>query len=212
MLDVVFMGYVVKVYYSVDFENIVIFFYFLYDEMLVDWLIIFWWCIKYYDNYILFLVLFFQYIGDNFLFFENKLFYKLKEKYFDQYDIKYRGLNLLVSVSSFMIGFLEIKFENVYNKGIGYFWVKEVKKDDYIFIMFMLVIFVCEVFVDMGFLIVYEDQFKLGVLQVSYQINEEIMGYCIDFEIIGEFKFGKVKVLLILGRKFLCLRILVIDS
>lgn len=36
--NVVVIGSVVKVYYLYDFENIVLYFYFMYDEMFIDWL------------------------------------------------------------------------------------------------------------------------------------------------------------------------------
>ncbi|XP_068702946.1 alpha-1,3-mannosyl-glycoprotein 4-beta-N-acetylglucosaminyltransferase C-like [Montipora foliosa] len=212
MLDAAFMGHVAKVYHSADLENIATFFYLLYDEMPVDWLIISWRRIKYGDHYILPPASLFQHIGDNSSFLENKLSYKSKEKYFDQYDIKYRGLNPPASVSSSMIGFSETKPENAYNNGTGYFWVKEVKKDDYILITFAPATSAREVFVDTGSLIAYEDQLKSGVLQASYQTNEGTTGHCIDFETIGDFKTGKVKVSLTSERKLLCLRILVTDS
>lgn len=42
MFDIFVMGYVVKVYQVKDFENVVLYFYLMYDEMFVDWLIWYW--------------------------------------------------------------------------------------------------------------------------------------------------------------------------
>lgn len=66
--NVVVIGSVVKVYYLYDFENIVLYFYFMYDEMFIDWLMSQWIKIKflevvYCNNKEFFLVLLFEYIG-----------------------------------------------------------------------------------------------------------------------------------------------------
>ena len=117
------MGHTAKVYHSNDLENIATYFYLMYDEMPVDWLIQYWRRIKYENKYYKDSVLppasFFQHIGDNSSFIENKNSFKSKETFFDEYDVKYNGLNPSAIVSSSMSSDDKTRPENAYNKGSG---------------------------------------------------------------------------------------------
>ena len=106
------------------------------------------------------------------------------------------------------------KPEHAYNKGSGYFWVREVKKGDFIVIEFSSVTTVRTVFVDTGSNFAPTDQLKSGVLQASFQSDDNETqvndsSNCKDFVTIGDFKDGKMKVSLHENRKLFCLRILV---
>lgn len=103
MLDASFMGHVAKIYHANDLENLATYFYLMYDEMPVDWLIIFWRQIKHDGHYLSFPpASLFQHIGSHSSFAENKGrdTNPFREKYFDQYDLKYKGLNPLANISS----------------------------------------------------------------------------------------------------------------
>ena len=218
ILDAAFMGHTAKVYHSSDLENIATFFYLMHDEMSGDWLIESWRKIKYdrkyYREFVLPPASLFQHIGDTSSFRENKNSFKSKEKYFDAYDIKYNGLNPSAIVSSSMSSSDGTKPEDSYNKGNGFFWANGAKQDDFINIKFNSAITAREVFVETGSYLSPKDYLKSGVLQASFLVsgNEaEINGApdCNDFETIGDFRDGRVKVFLKENRKMFCLRILV---
>lgn len=209
MLDASYMGHVAKVYRNVDLENIATFFFLLYDEMPIDWLIVRWRQIKYHDSFILPPASLFQHIGNSSSFVENKFSYKSKEKYFDPYDIKYRGLNPPATIDTSMKAEEGTKPEHAYTKGIGVFRASGVKKDDYVTITFTPPVGVRQVFVDTGALEANDDRLKSGVLQASYLISDESPEKWTEFETVGDFKLGKVKVLLNSDRKVTCLKIVV---
>ena len=207
MLDAAYMGHVAKVYRNVDLENIATFFFLLYDEMPVDWLIIRWRQIKYHDSFILPPASLFQHIGNSSSFVENKFSYKSKEKYFDPYDIKYRGLNPPATIDSSMKAEEGTKPEHAYTKGTSFFRASGVKKDDHVTVTFTPAIRVRQVFVDTGALGAPEDRLKSGILQASYLVSDESPEKWTAFETMGHFALGKVKVLLNSDRKVACLKI-----
>ena len=219
VLDPASMGHTAKVYHSSDLENIATYFYLMYDEMPIDWLIIYWRKIKYHDHFILPPASLFQHIGDNSSLSENKVSHKSKETYFDQYDIKYKGLNPPATISSSMLNSTAgTKPEHAYNKGGGYFWAKKIKKDDFILINITHATAVREVFVDTGSYLAFNDKLKSGVLQASFGSNSNEMvadgagNLCKDFETIADFKNGVAKVTWNERRKLSCLRILVTEE
>ena len=221
ILDAASMGHTAKVYHSNDLDNVANFFYLMYDEMPGDWLLELWRKIKYdrkyYKDFVLPPASFFQHIGDHSSFIENKNSFKSKERFFDAYDTKYKGLNPTAIISSSMKSNDGTKPEHAYNKGSGYFWAKEVKKDDFIVITFTSETTVREVFVETGSYLAPADQLKSGLLQASFQNNATKMETngvtnCGNFETIGVFKDGRVKVSLNESRKVFCLRVLVIDQ
>ena len=210
------MGHTAKVYHSSDLENIATYFYLMYDEMPIDWLIIYWRKIKYHGHFILPPASLLQHIGDNSSLSESKVSHKSKETYFDQYDIKYKGLNPPATISSSMLNSTAgTKPEHAYNKGGGYFWAKKIKKDDFILTNFIRATAVREVFVDTGSYLAFNDKLKSGVLQASFGSNSNEMvadgagNLCKDFETIADFKNGVAKVTWNERRKLSCLRILV---
>ncbi|XP_044176427.1 alpha-1,3-mannosyl-glycoprotein 4-beta-N-acetylglucosaminyltransferase C-like isoform X1 [Acropora millepora] len=209
MLDASYMGHVAKVYHNVDLENIATFFFLLYDEMPVDWLIVRWRQIKYHDSFILPPASLFEHIGNSSSFVENKFSYKSKEKYFDLYDIKYRGLNPPATIDTSMKAEEGTKPEHAYTKGIGFFRASGVKKYDYVTITFTPPVGVRQVFVDTGALEAIDDRLMSGVLQASYLISDESPEKWTEFKTVGDFELGKVKVLLNSDRKVTCLKIVV---
>ena len=104
----------------------------MYDELPVDWLIGKWRNIR--DSANIFApASLFQHGGDHSSLRENKVSHLFKEGYFDKYDQKYKGLNPVAVVSASMQNsHLNTKPELAYGKGLGYFWVKEIKKGDFI--------------------------------------------------------------------------------
>ena len=217
ILDAASMGHTAKVYHSNDLENIATYFYLMYEEMPVDWLIEHWRQIKYenyYKGFVLPPASFFQHIGDNSSFIENKNSFKSKETFFDEYDVKYNGLNPSAIVSSSMSSGDKTRPENAYNKGSGYFWAKGVKRDDFIIIKFRSITTIHKVFVETGSYLAPKDRLQSGVLQASFQNESKDREAndttnCKDFETIGDFEVGRVKVSLTGSRKVFCLRVLV---
>ena len=215
ILDAALMGHTAKIYHSSDLENVATYLHLMYNEMPVDRLVSTWRRIKSDGNFMSPPASFFQHIGDNSSFIENKDSFKSKETFFDEYDHKYKGLNPPATINSSMHNSYDgAKPEYAYNKGSGYFWVREVKKGDFIVIEFSSVTTVRAVFVDTGSNFAPTDQLKSGVLQASFQgdgnetqVNDS--SNCRHFETIGDFKNGRVKVSLHENRKLFCLRILV---
>lgn len=211
ILDAASMGHTAKIYHSTDLENLASFFFLMYDEMPGDWLIEFWRKIKYDRKYFKDFVLphasFFQHIGDKSSFKDNKNSYKSKEQFFDAYDVKYRGLNPQATISSSFVSSDGSDPQSAYTKGTGHFWAKQPKRDDFILIKFTSVTTVREVFVDTGSFNAPKDRLRSGVLQASFQNAQ-----CKDFETIGHFKDGRLKISLTQSRKVHCLRILVIGG
>ena len=167
------MGHVAKIYHANELENLATYLYLMYDEMPVDWLIPFWRNIKNSGPYRSFPpASLFQHIGSHSSFAENKGRDKSKEKYFDQYDLKYKGLNPLATVSSQMTSSYGHP-QDAYNEGYGYFWTKNVKKDDFIIVQFTPAVSLRKVFVDTGSYIAPQDHLQSAVLQASFNNKNE---------------------------------------
>ncbi|XP_078361234.1 alpha-1,3-mannosyl-glycoprotein 4-beta-N-acetylglucosaminyltransferase C-like [Oculina patagonica] len=221
ILDATYLGHVAKVYHGNDLENLATYLYLMYDEMPVDWLIDFWRKVKYdrpYDEEFIYPpASLFQHAGSHSSFAENKGrdTDASREQYFDQYDIKYRGLNPSAIVSSQMTS-EHGHPQDAYNKGYGYFWTQQVKKDDFILVAFTPAVNVRKVFVDTGSYIAPKDQLESAVLQASFNNENEkhVDGSlnCKEFETIGEFKNGRIEVALNGGKKATCLRVLVMKN
>ncbi|XP_067048797.1 alpha-1,6-mannosyl-glycoprotein 4-beta-N-acetylglucosaminyltransferase-like isoform X2 [Acropora muricata] len=213
VLDVALQGAIAKVYQSTDLERLATFLYLMYDELPVDWLIDKWRNIKHSAN-IFAPASLFQHVGHHSSLLENNVSHLFKEGYFDKYDQKYKGLNPVAVVSASMQNsHLKTKPELAYGKGLGYFWVKGIKKGDFIDIEFTSLTEVRKVFVDTGANFAASDQLKHGILQASFQ-NETMKeaghsGRCKNFETIGYFQRGKVEVFVERKRNVNCLRILV---
>ena len=217
ILDVSYQGHVAKVYHGNDLENLATYFYLMYDEMPVDWLIVFWRQIKYDRPSKQFMfppASLFQHVGSHSSFEENKNRGKSIEEYFDQYDVKFKGLNPSATVRSGMVS--DQQPQDCYNKGYGYFWAKGVKKDDYITVVFTSAVIVRKVFVDTGSYIAPKDQLKSAALQASLSntTQQQTGGSpdCKNFETIAGFKQGKVEVTFDGGKSMTCLRILVLSA
>ena len=212
ILDVALQGAIAKVYQSTDLERLATFLYLMHDEMPVDWLIGKWRNIKHIPN-IFAPASFFQHVGNRSSLLENNVSHLFKERYFDKYDHKYKGLNPVAVVSASMQYANTTNPELAYDKGLGYFWVKEIKKGDFIDIEFISPTEVRKVFVDTGANFAARDQLKHGILQASFQSKtievKSRPGVCKNFETIGYFQRGKVEVFVEGNRKVNCLRILV---
>ena len=219
ILNASFKGHVAKIYHANDLENLATYFYLMYDEMPVDWLITFWRKIKldgpYHPNLSFPPASLFQHIGSHSSFAENKRRDKARGKYFDQYDLKYKGLNPLATVSSQMTSSYGHP-QDAYNRGYGYFRTKKVKKDDFIIVQFTPAVSIRKVFVDTGSYIAPDDYLRSAVLQASFnnknelQTNANGIKTCTVFETIGNFQHGKVEVTFNESNKMTsCLRVLV---
>ena len=220
ILDASFMGHVAKIYHANALENLATYLYLMYDEMPVDWLIPFWRNIKNDGPYRSFPpASLFQHIGSHSSFAENKGrdTSASREKYFDQYDLKYKGLNPLASVSSQMTSSYGHP-QDAYNEGYGYFWTKNVKKDDFIIVQFTPAVSIRKVFVDTGSYIAPHDHLQSAVLQASFNNNNERQTNtngsktCTTFETIGNFQHGKVEVTFHESKSASCLRVLVTQN
>ena len=223
ILDACFMGHLAKIYHANELENLATFFYLMYDEMPVDWLIAFWRKIKYdgpyHQDFIFPPASLFQHIGSHSSFVENKGrdTSESREKYFDQYDLKYKGLNPSANVSSQITSSYGHP-RDAYNRGYGYFRTKQVKEGDFIIVQFTPAVSIRKVFVDTGSYIAPDDRLQSAVLQASFnnknekQANADGIKTCTVFETIGHFLRGKVEVTLNENKKTMCLRVLVTEK
>ena len=223
ILDAAFMGHVAKIYHANDLENLATYFYLMYDEMPVDWLIAFWRKIKYdgpyHQDFIFPPASLFQHIGSRSSLAENKgrNTSASREKYFDKYDLKYKGLNPSATVSSQMTSSYGHP-QDAYNKGYGYFWTKNVKKDDFIIIQFTPAVSIRKVFVDTGSYIAPHDHLQSAVLQASFNTKNELQANsnkvktCTVFETITNFQHGKAEVTFNESKNTSCLRVLVTQN
>ena len=211
ILDVAIRGNVAKVYHSRDLANSASFFYLMYDEMPVDWLMGHLRGIKDPVNgRKVPLASLFLHTGIH----SSLLAKKPKganhlEPFFDLYDQKYRGLNPPATVNSSLTSHQGTP-QNAYEKGSGYFWGKAPKKGDYVMIKFNMATAVQQVFVDTGSYLGPKDLLKSGVLQASFEL--EGGGSCENFQTFGSFIKGKVSITFDKSKKVTCLRILVIEN
>ncbi|KAL9964572.1 hypothetical protein ACROYT_G028229 [Oculina patagonica] len=222
ILDASYKGHVAKVYHGSDLENLATYLYLMYDEMPIDWLIVHWRKIKCErpcdQEFISPPASLFQHIGTHSSFAENRgrNTDASREQYFDQYDVKYKGLNPSAYVSSSGMISKHGRAEDAYNKGYGYFWAKGVGEKDSITVEFTSPVHVRKIFVDTGsYIASTKDQLKSAVLLASFNNNNETskeLEICKDFETIGQFKKGKVEVTFDGGKNTTCLRVLVISS
>ena len=218
MLDVTILGSKARVYRTRDLGNIASFFYLMYDEMPIDWLMGHWRRVKEQKpRKRLPPASLFNHIGDRSSLQENELSgVGQKEPFFDQYDQKYKGLNPPATVTSSMSPH-QGKPQDAYDKGSGYFWAKKPRKDDYILIKFNTSTAVQEVFVDTGCYQARRDLLNNGVLQASYEAAEghpqlQSNNSCGNFTTLGSFDSGKAKISTDKSRRVNCLRILVTEK
>ena len=87
-----------------------------------------------------------------------------REKYFDLYDHKYKGLNPPAIVST-SLSTHQGNPQHAYDKGSGYFWGKEPKENDFVLVTFNTALNVREVFIDTGSHLAPDDWLKSGILQ-----------------------------------------------
>ena len=226
MLDLSQLGSKAKLCHSEDLKNIASYLYLFYDEMPIDWLMIQWRGVKQQEGAWNQINVFFrlppaslfQHIGSISSLQENEIPTNGsdKESFFNQYDQKYKGLNPPASVTSSM-GSYQGKPQDAYEKGSGYFWAKDAKKDDYILIKFNSPTAIQEVFVDTGCQQAWSDILKSGVLQANFESPEndprlEDTNLCGNFKTLGSFDRGKAKLSLDKSKNVICLRILVTQN
>ena len=219
-LNVAVKGSVAKVYHSHDLENMASYFYLMYDEMPIDWLMFQWTKMKfpnvaYRENKEPFLSSLFEHIGIQSSLAEKKMHNSNDlEPFFDQYDQKYKGLNPPATVTSSLASF-QGDPQDAYDKGSGYFWSRYCQKNDYVLVKFNVATVVQKVFVDTGAYKASKLLLYFGVLQASFQSAEDSDTQtsgnesCGKFEIIGFFNNGQAKAFLDESRKVMCLKILI---
>lgn len=212
ILDISFMGHTAKVYHSEDLRSIASYFYLLYAEMPGDWLIRHWRTVKVPDNAQLILPVasFFQHHGVK---------SSLKEKswpvnatydrYFDVHDHKYWGRNPSAKVSS-SIKPNKGKPQDAYEGGSGYFWGRNVKRDDQVTVQFNSVVNASKVFVDTGSNLAMKDFLRFGVLQASFSVSGTSSSSCGKFDTVVSFRDGRAQATF--NKKIDCLRILVTND
>ncbi|KAL9964435.1 hypothetical protein ACROYT_G028078 [Oculina patagonica] len=221
ILDISALGHVAKVYHSKDLGNIASYFYLMYDEMPVDWLIGHWREIKAPGNA--------GFIGPAASLFQHEgIRSSLKEKtwllnqtydrYFDVYDQKYKGLNPPASVLS-SIPPSKGNPQDAYRRGSEYFWGKQIKVNDSVTVKFHSVVKIKRVFVDTGSNLAIKDWLKSGVLQASFvsqnnnaQMHGTNTSSCGYFETIAPFEQGRANITFDNSKQTVCLRILVAQN
>ena len=218
MIDAAIKCSKAKVFPSEHVENFASYIYVLFDEMPIDWLMNGWRNLKGHGKIRSPPASLFQHIGDQSSLEEKGLSGKLqREPFFDQYDQKYRGRNPPASVSSSMSS-NQGKPQDAYEKGSGYFWANNVRKDDYVLIKFNTPTVVRKVFIDTGSYHARHDVLRSGDLEASFEstagevkpFNTSIQ--CGEFKSLGAFNKGKVESSVDESRRVICLRITVLKD
>ncbi|XP_068731578.1 alpha-1,3-mannosyl-glycoprotein 4-beta-N-acetylglucosaminyltransferase C-like [Montipora capricornis] len=210
ILDVTVQGSKAKVYHNQDLANIASYFYLMYDEMPIDWLMGHWRGIKS-GKMLTPPASLFQHIGDTSSLKEKgQSGRQQREPFFDHYDQKFRGLNPPATVTTSMSSH-EGKAEDAYKKGSGLFWALHPQEKDFLLVTFQTPTVIQRVTVDTGSYYAKHDLLKYGVLQGSYQDDtlSEKNDLCRDFEDLGSFSGGKVDMSPKSSNKVACLKILV---
>ena len=124
LLDIAVLGSKAKVYHSRDLSNIASYFYLMYDEMPIDWLMDYWREIKSQDRRVQKLIppaSLFQHIGVRSSLKENGLSGKeQREPFFDQFEQKFKGMNPSATVTTSMSSHSG-EAQDAYEKGSGFF-------------------------------------------------------------------------------------------
>lgn len=220
MLDVAKQESVAKLYQSRDLENAAIFYYLLYDEMPIDWLMNHWTKIKSVEDAEFYnkpLASLFEHIGVTSTLIEKApQRASVAELFFDEYDQKFKGCNPPAIVTSSMSS-IQGQPQDAYDKGDGYFYAESSKNDDYILIKFKLPTTVLKVFVDTGSHRAIDYLLYSGILQASFEsteygelTNEE--DSCGYFTTIGAFRKGKVEFSPNEPKEVTCLRIVLTED
>ena len=187
-----------KVYHSQDLEKIASYFYLMYDEMPIDWVMHEWTKIKspkfvYRYNKEPFLASLLEHTGLQSSLAEKAMHNSNDlEPFFNHsdYDQKYKGLNPPATVASSMASY-QGEPQDAYDKGSGYFWSKNPQKNDYVLITFNVATAAHKVVVDTGSYRAPHDLLHFGVLQASFRSAEDSETQtsgndsCGKFEIIG---------------------------
>ena len=213
VLSTSLMGHIGKVLHSEDLKSLASFYYLLYDEMPCDWLIQFWQKIrepvitKEFVAVIVTPASLFQHLGKDSSLKEKTQ--NLSEPYFDAFGHKYNGFNPPATLTSNIVSHRG-KPEDAYNKGMGYFWGKNVNKEDYIQMQFHTPLQLKRIAISSGSNFAPEDTLKGGILEASYeQPTDELhdqKASCKHFHRIASFK-GQLVIGLTDKRKVNCLRI-----
>ena len=207
IINVATKGSVARGFHSQDLENLASYFYLMYDEMPIDWLMDHWAKIKYpaeikhpTEHYSINkepLASLFEHIGVT-----SSLAEKLShdsnalEDFFDRYDQKYKGYNPPATVTSSLASH-EGDPQDAYDRGSGYFWSGPPQKDDYILIKFNRATAVQKVFVDTGSNRARDDLLYFAVFQVSFESADVSrtqpsgVHACENFQTVGRFIEGK---------------------
>ena len=217
MLDVAVKGSIAKMFQSHDLENAAAFFYLMYDEMPLDWLMDHWRRIKDKESYNKPLASLFEHTGVKSTLAEKGPHGSdALEPFFDAYDHKYKGHNPPATVTSSISSF-QGKPQDAYNKGGGYFWAGSSQKDDYILITFHKPTSVQKVFVDTGSHSASSDLLHFGILQASFESTEEGemsdgANSCGNFHTIGSFDDGRAEIPCDESKKLTCLQIVLTQN
>ena len=218
MIDAAIKCSKAKVFPTEHVENFASYIYVLYDESPIDWLMNGWRKLKGHGELHSPSASLFQHIGDQSSLNENGLSGKLqREPFFDQYDQKYRGRNPPASVTSSMSSY-EGKPQDAYEKGSGYFWAINPRKDDYVLIKFNAPTVVKKVFIDTGSSHAWQDVLRSGDLEASFESTagevkpSNISNQCGEFKFLGAFNEGKVESNVGDSRSVICLRITVLQN
>ena len=217
LIDISLKGNVAKAYHSRDLESAASFFYLMYDEMPIDWLMAHFLRIKVpprSGRVIIPMASLFLHIGrTSSLALNGVRGNRTLERIFDQYDQKYKGLNPPAIVTS-SLSASQGKPQDAYDKGGRYFWGKPPRKDDYVLIKFDTATSIKKVFVATGCYEARRDLLYSGVLQASFESSaigsqKQSADSCGNFEKVGSFSKGKVKAFIEKTKKVNCFRILV---
>lgn len=207
-LNVARLGYIGKLYPVQELPSLASYLRLFFNEMPVDWLEPKWKSYrgqdpaetKYRDASL------FQHIGliSSFRPKESQRPNTLKEKFFDQFNQKYAGLNPLAQVSSDLTA-IHGKPSDAYTKGDAYFHARFASPGNKVYDIFLMSETKLErIVVETGANFAEKDIIMTGTLAVSQVVVGT--GQCSNYESVEEFKFGRVDVAL-RGRVVRCIRV-----
>ena len=210
-LNVALLGYIGKLYPVRELQNLASYLRLFFDEMPVDWLEPRWKKYRGQDprETKCRAASLFQHIGliSSFRPKESQRPNTLKEKYFDRFDQKYAGLNPPAEISSDLTP-IHGKPLDAYTKGDGHFHGRFASAGNKMYNIYLKrERKLKRIVVETGANFAERDAIVSATLEVSEVVVKT--GRCSDYEIVGEFRFGRVDVTLN-GRKARCVRINVV--
>ena len=212
------LGFIGKLFKSKDLTKLARFMMTFYDEQPIDWLIPYYRMAMAQSKIYLRKPTLFQHIGTTSSFDTSKA-NKLKDRFFDTGEKKWKSDDPEASVASDMKKYLSYGPDLAYGGGSGYFWAVSPRKGQAVYVIFDSDEQLTRVVVETGSSKRPNDVLHSAVLEASpklVELHENGTASCAGFRPIGTFRGGCVDAsnleVTLGGRTTKCLRLLVTDD